>query len=125
MGTHTKNLNLYKADPVADANKTFNITTMLNENWDKVDAKLEETFDTIMEEYGYSFQTIREPELNKKTITVTPGAGYKGTASLVAVFEKDERGNTVVNVTETIGAKVSKHKHTVGGGAGKGEVVNG
>ena len=87
--------------------------------------QMPETFDTIMEKYGYSFQTIREPELNKKTITITPGAGYKGTASLVAVFEKDERGNTVVNVTETIGGKATKHKHTVGGGAGKGEVVNG
>lgn len=87
--------------------------------------QMPETFDTIMEKYGYSFQTIREPELNKKTITITPGAGYKGNASLVAVFEKDERGNTVVNVTETIGTKVLKHKHTVGGGTGEGEVVNG
>ena len=37
MGSYTKNMNLYKADPVADANKTFNITTMLNDNWDKID----------------------------------------------------------------------------------------
>lgn len=37
MATNTSNLNLYKKDPVADASDTFNITTMLNENWDKID----------------------------------------------------------------------------------------
>ncbi|WP_105614363.1 hypothetical protein [Vallitalea okinawensis] len=37
MGSNTNNLNLYKASPVEDANDTFNIETMLNENWDKVD----------------------------------------------------------------------------------------
>lgn len=38
MASNTPNLNLYKKDPVADASDTFNITTMLNENWDKLDA---------------------------------------------------------------------------------------
>lgn len=37
MGSNTNNLNLYKANPVEDANDTFNIETMLNDNWDKVD----------------------------------------------------------------------------------------
>lgn len=38
MASNTPNLNLYKKDPVSDASDTFNITTMLNENWDKLDA---------------------------------------------------------------------------------------
>ena len=38
MASNTQYLNLYKKDPVADASDTFNITTMLNENWDKLDA---------------------------------------------------------------------------------------
>ncbi|RJG26717.1 hypothetical protein [Paenibacillus thiaminolyticus] len=38
----TDNLKLYKADPVADSDKTFNIDTMLNGNWDKIDSKAAE-----------------------------------------------------------------------------------
>ncbi|WP_334075231.1 MULTISPECIES: phage tail protein [Paenibacillus] len=38
MASKTPNLDLLKKDPVADGNDTFNIETMLNENWDKIDA---------------------------------------------------------------------------------------
>jgi len=38
MATYTPNLNLYKKDPVVDGNDMFNITTMMNDNWDKVEA---------------------------------------------------------------------------------------
>ena len=41
MGEYTKNLQLYKVDTVENANDTFNIETMLNDNWDKIDEKLE------------------------------------------------------------------------------------
>lgn len=41
MGEYTKSLQLYKADVVENANDTFNIETMLNDNWDKIDEKLE------------------------------------------------------------------------------------
>lgn len=37
MASNTTNLNLYKKDPIADKDQTFNITTMMNENWDKID----------------------------------------------------------------------------------------
>jgi hypothetical protein len=37
LASNTPRLNLYKKDPVADANTTFNITTMLNDNWDRID----------------------------------------------------------------------------------------
>lgn len=37
MAEYTPNLNLLKKDPVADGNDTFNIQTMLNDNWDKID----------------------------------------------------------------------------------------
>lgn len=42
MSSKTKNLDLLKMDPIADGNKTFNIETMLNENWDKIDEAVEE-----------------------------------------------------------------------------------
>ncbi len=37
MSVLTQFLNLFKAEPIVDGNAVFNITTMLNENWDKVD----------------------------------------------------------------------------------------
>lgn len=37
MASNTPNLNLLKKDPVTDGNETFNIQTMLNDNWDKID----------------------------------------------------------------------------------------
>jgi len=40
MASNTNRLGLLKKDPVADGNDTFNIKTMLNDNWDKIDAKV-------------------------------------------------------------------------------------
>ncbi|WP_339322302.1 pyocin knob domain-containing protein [Paenibacillus sp. FSL W8-0194] len=37
MASNTPNLGLLKKDPIADGNETFNIQTMLNDNWDKID----------------------------------------------------------------------------------------
>lgn len=37
MGNNTPNLNLYKANPKEDGESTFNIDTILNDNWDKID----------------------------------------------------------------------------------------
>lgn len=38
MASYTPNLNLLMKDPVTDGADTFNIETMLNENWEKIDA---------------------------------------------------------------------------------------
>jgi len=43
MSSNTTNLNLLKMDPVTDGADTFNIETMLNENWDKIDAAANES----------------------------------------------------------------------------------
>lgn len=43
MASNTTNLNLYKKDPIADKDQTFNITTMMNENWDKIDQNAGQT----------------------------------------------------------------------------------
>ena len=40
MSTTTDVLSLFKYDPVADADSTFNITQALNNNWDKLDAAI-------------------------------------------------------------------------------------
>lgn len=40
MASYTPNLNLLMKDPVADGADTFNIETMLNENWEKIDRQV-------------------------------------------------------------------------------------
>ncbi|GGH28529.1 tail fiber protein [Paenibacillus segetis] len=37
MASNTPKLNLLKKNPATDGNETFNIKTMLNDNWDKID----------------------------------------------------------------------------------------
>jgi hypothetical protein len=39
LSSNTQRLELLKKDPIADGNDTFNITTMLNDNWDKIDKR--------------------------------------------------------------------------------------
>lgn len=38
MAQYTDNLNLFKRNPAEEGDQTFNVTTMLNNNWDKIDA---------------------------------------------------------------------------------------
>ena len=47
MAEYTPNLNLFKKDPVADKDTTFNIQTMLNDNWDKIDSSVKAALDDI------------------------------------------------------------------------------
>lgn len=43
MASYTPNLNLLKKSPVTDGNDTFNVDTMLNDNWDKIDKYAKDT----------------------------------------------------------------------------------
>lgn len=47
MVIYTSKLNLYKPNPQEDGESTFNIDTMLNENWDKIDQNAGETNDKL------------------------------------------------------------------------------
>lgn len=40
MASNTDRLDLYKVDPKSDGNQTFNIDSMLNDNWDKLEEKV-------------------------------------------------------------------------------------
>ena len=64
MASSTEYLNLYKKDPVADADDTFNVTTMLNENWDKIDAAWR---DRIINGRAITTDTIRASSWNGQT----------------------------------------------------------
>lgn len=47
MASYTPNLNLYKKDPILDGNDFFNIKTMMNDNWDKIDESVKAALDDI------------------------------------------------------------------------------
>ena len=72
-------MNLYKADPVADANKTFNITTMLNDNWDKIDAKTAAIVDAALR----SFDRLSMQAGNRTTDTLTTQDGLDTWTSVI------------------------------------------
>lgn len=61
MASNTPNLGLYKKDPILDKTDTFSITTMLNENWDKIDEDSKEKDNKIV---GLSEKVSLETPLN-------------------------------------------------------------
>lgn len=83
MSSNTPNLGLLKKDPMVDGNETFNIETMLNENWDKID----EAVGQVREELGNIDVDIPEASLTEKGIVQLSNA-TNGTRENVAATEK-------------------------------------
>lgn len=83
MSSNTPNLGLLKKDPMMDGNETFNIETMLNENWDKVD----EAVGQVREDLGNIDVDIPEASLTEKGI-VQLSSATNGTRENVAATEK-------------------------------------
>ena len=109
MASNTQNLNLYKADPVADANDTFNIDTLVNDNWDKIDQKVGEQENrlTVME------NEVQQPEysgvLTQDKPVFSVGTGYDEQGKYVDVGKTVVKGqfsdlklegNTYVNLLQ-------------------------
>ncbi|GAA0137758.1 hypothetical protein YSY43_45990 [Paenibacillus sp. YSY-4.3] len=85
MASKTEHLNLLKKDPVADGNEYFNIETMLNENWDKID-----------EAVGYVQNRLNRS--STESITLQPGLQTIN-AKRDARFKLGEvRGRTLINL---------------------------
>ncbi|MEE0547594.1 MAG: hypothetical protein UC390_07645 [Peptococcaceae bacterium] len=118
MGSYTPNKGLYKADPIADAKDTFNITKMLNDNWDKLDADVaESTIDELASTYGYDI-SISESG-NTTTTTLTIKSTSPVTASRKTV-ETVNGGSTTYVVTVTIDGESETMTHTIGTTTGSG-----
>lgn len=78
MSSNTPNLGLLKKDPITDGNETFNIQTMLNDNWDKIDeavGKVEEGLNNI---------SIPDASLTQKGITQLSNATNSTSETLAA-----------------------------------------
>ncbi|WP_449290209.1 tail fiber protein [Paenibacillus puldeungensis] len=94
MATNTPNLNLLKKDPATDGNETFNIKTMLNDNWDKIDAavgniNIPDASTTVKGKVQLSSATDSDSE----TMAATPKAVKD--ASLQAKSYTDQQINLV------------------------------
>ncbi|GIP54436.1 phage tail protein [Paenibacillus vini] len=91
MASNTPNLNLLKKDPVTDGNDTFNIRTMLNENWDKIDAAVGEVREELQD------IEIPNASLNKAGIVQlsneTSGSRENVAATEKAVSQAFQAGN--------------------------------
>lgn len=94
MGSNTQNLNLYKANPINDKTNTFNIDTLLNENWDKIDQKAgdhETRVATIENEYSQS--NYSTPITETSSVISLPSTTVYGQLNVVRLF-----GNTRTNL---------------------------
>lgn len=113
MGSYTKNMNLYKADPVADANDTFNIKKMLNDNWDKIDEKTTTTVEEALKDFdrlsltaGHRTTDTLSTQDNLDTWTsVITDAGGRELARKVDKEGRQPDGKAMWTTTITIGDK--------------------
>lgn len=95
MASNTSNLNLLKKDPFTDGKDTFNIRTMLNENWDKIDEAHGQTnaridsLKTVLDNVGnlhvwekclYSYSV--ENSQNKTRVSLTTNTDYQYSSSV-------------------------------------------
>ncbi|GAB6988049.1 tail fiber protein [Paenibacillus pini] len=105
MPTNTTKLNLLKMNPSTDGAKTFNIDTMLNENWDKVDAAVGK----VQEDVKNINPVLPDGTLTQKGIvqlsSATDGARESVAATEKAVKAAYDRGSAGVTAASVAQAK--------------------
>lgn len=102
MSKQTPNLKLYKVDPETDGDMSFNIETMLNENWDKVDEGFEQLQDNLSQQEsdyvrkpGYS---VTSGTGNAYTVTTDPApAAYVDGMGIVIRANRANTGAATLN----------------------------
>lgn len=80
MASQTEHLKLLKKDPVVDGNETFNIQSMLNDNWDKIDGAV----GALKEEVAHLDPEIPEGTTSKKGIVQLSSATDSSSEELAA-----------------------------------------
>ncbi|MDP4146525.1 MAG: tail fiber protein [Bacillota bacterium] len=107
MSNKTTNMQLYKADPVADKDSTFNIDVLLNNNWDLVDSffqNLLENLNTHKSGSDHDNRYFTETELG----AISSGAA--GADKIGATAVSGYTGTTVQSILAAIGAALTAHK---------------
>lgn len=119
LASNTSRLGLLKKDPVADGNDTFNIKTMLNDNWDKLDAKVA----TLGPDGKVPADQLNVDTSNLATKTELQGVDTKVTAHLADYTQlkgdlstlKTTAKDSIPNIVNELFTNVSDGKDLVGG----------
>ena len=72
MSKYTENLNLYEKEPDIDGDDTFNITTMMNNNWDKIDSATGDLSDLTTTEKDNLVGAINELDSDISSLATVP-----------------------------------------------------
>lgn len=121
MSSYTGNLNLYKADPVADGNDTFNIDTMMNENWDKIDAAQPFKATTSGTASALTVEGLPETDGKKAQlklhIDIADGATLNGKPILTSAGEAIAAGAKAGSYMELVYNASAASWYQIGGGS--------
>lgn len=102
MASQTPNLNLYKVNPETDGEMTFNVKTMLNENWDRLDESIGEVHQEIT---THKADYVRHPGY---AVTAGTGNAYTITTDPAPTAYVDGMGIVIrVNRTNTRAATLN------------------
>lgn len=102
MANHTENLNLYEIDKVNDTFNTFDIDTVLNENWQKIDEKTVNkngTVPFVAEQIGVDplseqgIATKHYVDTNALKLGETETTAYRGDRGKIAYEHSQALGN--------------------------------
>ncbi|PPQ49138.1 hypothetical protein C5G87_07115 [Paenibacillus peoriae] len=93
MASNTPNLDLYMKDPVADGNDLFNVETMMNDNWEKID-----NFAGGMDEVKERLNTI-----SRQDVTLQPGVQVINVAKSALFQLSGLTGRMLVNLLGRMG----------------------
>lgn len=94
MSSNTNKLKLLKVDPIADGEQYFNIDTMLNENWDKVDTYAQEMASKVDDNLLPRLDTVKTKEL-----TLQPGLQIVNAEKTSPFQLTGLKGRTLLNLT--------------------------
>lgn len=103
MAKETKILKLYQVTRPEDDDKAFNIQTMLNDNWDKIDKAFEKA-STAEAEEGTNTEKIMTPKTTKDAIlklAPTPPVVTTSSNGLMSSADKTKLNNLPPSITVT------------------------
>ncbi|WDF49919.1 hypothetical protein PQ460_18265 [Paenibacillus sp. KACC 21273] len=94
MSSNTDKLKLLKVDPVADGEQYFNIDTMLNDNWDRVDTYAQDMTNKVDGNLLPRLNTVKT-----KDITLQPGLQIINAEKTSPFQLTNVKGRTLLNLT--------------------------
>lgn len=102
MATNTPNLDLHKKDPLTDGNDYFDVNTMLNDNWDKIDTNAKATDDRLKK---VEEPTHGAPVMNSEKINHNSDA-------LFGKYKLNIEGETMTNILPKLNAAWETDRYT-------------